>query len=782
MRTWCLPRIAGYALSGLVLWMWATSPRCLALPGGPDAWVNVRQCGASGSQFETKATTTAGSQRITVAQVGDFQVGQAITVSRCNIRYGSATLWGPGGPYGASKPLADAVEIRGYDGSAGSWLVFILEVQESNPVSFRWSDNLVQKGKWTATKVPVTWDWQKLSGGIEVKFKKQDWQPGHMVTFHARDQLATVIEKIEGNVLTLRDTANQTGQDAVVRHSDQKAVQAAIHRAIKEKRNVFFPTGWYRIPGGLEVKNAAIQIEGADGVNTVLDISDGTGSCFSLSGGPEVTIRNLRLLGHTGLAEAPGAFRMSHGKSSFWACALKSCNAVSINGTERVLIENVHASRMSSECFYSQGPGREPLDIHSGGKPQAARPYTRSATYLRCTVTDCCANAFNNNDIAENTSVLYCRVDGVGWQAYEGPARFIKIIGNYIRNTGNGFWVGSMNHRPDALNDLGCGQAIISDNVIEGIGKNYYGIWVARAATQVVIANNLFINYNGHSAIEVSSVTDPGFPSNRVTVTGNIVDLTCVDGKSPARVGIRASTPGTIVSNNQVYVRGACDPLVTGISVSEPAVDVNVHDNLVRNCGCGLRTNRAVGTVTEVLDPSTFMCKGLPQEWKSSHLYRGWSVAWRGGNRPLAVSVLDSFDPQQLRYRLKQPRQMKVGDTFEIFSPSANWILHDNTITGCLKPVVLDSCGSETSLFRNNAITRGEAKGVQAAVEVRGTFKLVGNHLQGFDEKDSSALSLTADPLGRTAQSRFRDNVFEKCSRIVPATQQQLWDTVNEKK
>jgi hypothetical protein len=102
--------------------------------------------------------------------------------------------------------------------------------------------------------------------------------------------------------------------------------------------------------------------------------------------------------------------------------------------------------------------------------------------------------------------------------------------------------------------------------------------------------------------------------------------------------------------------------------------------------------------------------------------------------------------------------------------------LHDNTITGCLKPVVLDSYGSETSLLKGNIVTRGEATGVKAAVEVRGMFELIGNHLSGFDEKDSTAVSLVADPLGRTARSLYRNNIFEKCSRVVTESQKGLWE------
>ena len=77
---------------------------------------------------------------------------------------------------------------------------------------------------------------------------------------------------------------------------------------------------------------------------------------------------------------------------------------------------------------------------------------------------------------------------------------------------------------------------------------------------------------------------------------------------------------------------------------------------------------------------------------------------------------------------------MKAGDSFEVFPSSSNWTIHDNTITGCLKPVVLDSHGSATSLVRNNMISRGDATVAEQAVEVHGRFQMIGNHTNGFDE------------------------------------------------
>ncbi|MFH2069007.1 MAG: right-handed parallel beta-helix repeat-containing protein [Candidatus Omnitrophota bacterium] len=754
------------------------------LPVAVNGWLNVADFGASGSKFETTATTTAGLNQIVVKNVGDFKVGQGVIVSRCNIRIVSPLLRGPENGYD-QKPLGNALEIRGYDGSTGSWLVFILEIDSAKPLSFRWSDNLVREDKWQGVKVPITWNWQKLSNGIDVKFNKRDLELGHMITFSAHDQLLTVIEKIAGKTFTLRAAANRTATDAFVRHDDSLAIQATVDCAIREKRNVFFPSGWYRVPNGIRMNAAeALCLEGANGVDTVMDISDGAASIFGIHNCKEITIRNFRMVGHTGMAEAAGAFRLSHDRSSFWASELKPCKAIGLTGTERALVENVHASRMASECFYAWGTWRKSTAAQTGLATEPyhgeEKQYQKSLIYLRCSVTDCAANAFNNNDMGENTSVLYCRIENAGpggWHAAEMPARFLKLIGNYVRNAGP-FTIGDMSHRYDDLHNLGCGQAIVADNVFEGIGK-CGGIVVHHGSSQVVIANNLFINYNG-SAITASSYHwgCPALPSKTVTITGNIIDMTHPGDTPIARTGITVSVSNAIVADNQIYVRGRHDPLVTGIMVAEPALNVIIHNNLIRNCQQGLITNRVQSSVREVIDTRTFSDTGptLPTEWKDSHLYRGWNLAWISGSQPGTLSVIDTFEPETLRFRLKEPRAMKAGDTFHLFpSGPANWSLHHNTVTGCSEPVKLEAYGSETSVFRDNVISRNDAQGVKQAISVTGQFKIIGNQFSGFDEPGCAALSLAPDPTGRVNRNIFQGNIFERCTSVVSEAGKELW-------
>ena len=585
-----------------------------------DGWLNVKELGASGSAFETTASADAGSNQINVADAGDFRVGQDITVTRCNIRYLEPMLMGPGEPYATGRQLNNAMEIRGYDGRGGSWLTYIVEIDNANPLTFRWKENLSKD--WYGVKVPVTYEWQKLTSGTEIKFNRQKWEPGNMITFSARDQLVTTITKIEGNVFTLAHTSNNTSTGALVRHSDQGVLQKIINLAIKEKKNVFFPSGHYRIPGGLQVtRPEAIQIEGSNAVTTVLDISDGNGSCIFVLGGTEVIIRNLSMIGHTGLAEAPLSFNTITGYG-YWPNHLKDCNAVQMSGTESVLIENVHATRMAREAFYAAGPARQ-------GKKEPAQ-YQKSLTYLRCSVTDCAANAFNNNDRAENTSILYCRVDGAGWHAAEMPARFLRVIGSYFRNTG-AITVGDMSHRFEDLNELGCGQAFVCNNVFEGPAKCQgisinvgsqdiegiglcSGIAVSHGSSQVVISGNTFVNFNGNAIMVSSQTVRPAlpwfspdatqhwgsYPSRSVVISGNIIDMTCTGEDPVQRTGINVSASEVTISDNQVYVRGKADPLVTGIRLSDPALKITVHDNLISNCGDGLITNRCSSRILQV--------------------------------------------------------------------------------------------------------------------------------------------------------------------------------------
>lgn len=751
---------------------------------GRAEWLDVRSFGASGSKFETKGSTTAGSRQISVEDVGDFKVGQGVMVSDCNPRYIKQELWGPRGVVlpviGRDYPLGDKGAIRGYDGTQGEWLVLILDVPQGS-TTFRCSEDIART--WQPA-TPITGEWQSLRDGIEVRFNEHDWKKGYTVVFVARSLLVTAIEKIEGNVITVQDAPTRTVKDAVVRHCDDRALQAAIDRAIQTNHNVYVPSGHYRLSQGLRVADAeGITIEGQSGVGTVLDISEGEGACVTMSEGKEVTLRNFTMVGHSGFdrRDQCGFIRM-RGSSYFWGFAAKDCNATTINGTQRVLIENCHGRRMAAECFVSLCRDR--------GSCKPVRSCCKRTTYLRCSAINCGRNGFNDVTCGpENTSVQYCRIVDVGGAAWEGASRFVKFVGNYVRNSGT-VALGNIavkKNADESFPAVGSGQHVVANNVFES--NVPYGVCAIRSAagaTQVIITNNQFVNF-GSSAVEVWGRSTPThYSSANTTVTGNIFDMTEIGDKSISRIAVETSASDTIIADNQVYVRGEHDPEVTAIKINEPAVNVSVHNNLIRNCGRGVVTRlaitgRARPRVGEVVDPVTFVpyWTDVPLDHRRTRQCEGWRVVWLADGKPAGESVLDAVigaaKPETVRFKLRQPREMKVGESFDVIPPTANWSVHDNTITDCLQPVALDSYGSDTSFFRDNIVTRGEATGVKQAVAVSGRFNLIGNHISGFDEKDSAALMLNPDALGKTCPNLYRNNIFQRCSVVVKESREGLW-------
>jgi len=160
-------------------------------------------------------------------------------VSKANIRYTPTQLWGTERALSQSEAIAEFRGVRGYDGSAGSWMIYILDIEPSASPAFRWSDDL---GRTWQPKASITHDWQRLSGGVEVKLNRRDWENGYVIAFGARDQLVSRIEKIEGNILILKDAANRTVEDAIVRHNDTFAFQATVDQALK--KNEAFMCRW----------------------------------------------------------------------------------------------------------------------------------------------------------------------------------------------------------------------------------------------------------------------------------------------------------------------------------------------------------------------------------------------------------------------------------------------------------------------------------------------------------------------------------------------------------
>ena len=89
--------------------------------------------------------------------------------------------------------------------------------------------------------------------------------------------------------------------------------------------------------------------------------------------------------------------------------------------------------------------------------------------------------------------------------------------------------------------------------------------------------------------------------------------------------------------------------------------------------------------------------------------------------------------------------------------------------------MLLDSYGSETSIFEGNTITRGSVADVKVALLVHGWFQIVGNTISGFDEEGSVGMSLYLDRAGRELPHVCARNVFENCAIPVAESKPGMW-------
>lgn len=695
--------------------------------------LNVRDYGVSGSSFETTASTTAGSTSISVKEVGDFKVGAEVAVFNCKPHFTNGLVWDTSGNGHREVNFKDQVELRGYDGSAGNRASYILDFPGKSPPSFRWSDDLGQSWK---EQTQVTGDWQKLNAGIEVKLPNREcWTKPRLVSFTARDHLISQIINIDDRTLTLAHPALLTAKECLVQHSDSGPLQRAFNRATGEQRNIFIPSGHYRLGTGLVLHRPnGISIEGENEENTILDLSNGQGACITVMGGKSVSFRRLRFRGFSSFAEMKKmAYLPAKGYPHMWGFFAEHCNAITFRSPERVLVENCHATGMSAECFYSGSTSR------TGNQPAPAR-YPKSIVYRNCTVSDCARNAFNNNDFAENTSVLDCRIENIGGCAWEGASRFVKFMGNYVTNSGP-VAMGNIRSREKHFDILPSGQHIVANNTFEG--KLAYGnsfVAASAGATPVIINNNIFVNLNA-SAIEVSGLGNArNLPAGNILITGNAIDLSCVSGESRSRFGISASTNDTTISDNQIYTRQGIDPKVTGILLAEPAHHLLVHDNTIRNCGTGLEAKRTQGSVGDIIDARTFRSNGrLPWPRRDSYRYQGYQVMWMPKatepDKFVAGLFIETFDPDKGVFQLREDFDLKPNSVFVVRAPQGySWNIHHNTISDCAQLVKLDVFGGATAVFSDNILKWGDGAtaGGKDAVDFRGEFRRVNNQISGF--------------------------------------------------
>jgi len=681
-----------------------------------EGFLNARDYGASGSEYKAIANATAGSKVFILNNVGDFKVGDEVYLPDSNVNLLAKHIFdrkdmSPRNrrPWRFVRKIEDdKVEIRGYDGSQGDWVTYFFDIYPEAPDTFRWSKNY---GRTWQEDVPLkTGEWTPLGDGIEVKindFEERAW--GATATFVYTSRLFATIEKIEGNAVTLTEAANKTCVTEML-HSDSAAIQRAIDAAIAEKKNVFLPNGRYRLTKTLQIINPTdFTFEGESSVNTVLDNSLGAlgiesqeGSCFHTSRGDAVTLRNLTMVGGLGYKDRDmGANLFCRGGTSVFGFYFHKSNATCFESTKRILVENCHARKMSAECFYSSSDKRE-----NANPPDA---YTTEITYMRCSVEDCARNAFNNNDKAEGTSILYCRLKDIGNAAWEGASRMIKIHGCYMCNTGS-IAIGNMRRRGKDLYAFGAAQHIITDNYFEGGVTNprFALIKIGSLSTQVVVANNVFVNFNSSAINAIGECQAVDTPPEQIIIKGNSIDLTAVDIPSIQRYGIKITSNFATVSDNHIFVRGDMDENVSAIILSDDASRISIHDNTIAGCKSAITSEKVVGTVG-IVEGDRIFWREEPQAGfiakpmlvrPDSHLYRGWAVKWLSDG---AVSEIEEFDAYTLAFTLKEPRKMEVGDKFCIYGPKATpWSIHHNIIENCEKTIEIDSeCDNRANLDGN---------------------------------------------------------------------------------
>ena len=677
-------------------------------------FLNARHFGACGSGFETVAEAVVGSDVFTLSDIGDFAAGNEVILFGCNTHIERGALFEKRDtspvnprPWTHNQPIDGRIELRGYDGPAGSRAVYIIDLPCDTPDIFRWSDSF---GKIWHEAPRVISEWTKLQGNTEVKinlFKELEY--GCTAVFVCSDRMIAVVQKVEGNKIRLSQKANKSGNCRIV-HSDGRAIQRAIDEAVAQRKSVFLPNGRYRIARSLCIENAKnFTFEGESSTDTVIDnslehcgIEKAEGSCFILEGGEEITVKNLCIEGCLGFEERDTVRWLKEcAGTSVWGFYFKKSNASCIHGTKRVLFKNCHARRMSAECFYAEGNSRKIND-----EPVQ---YNYKTTYLDCSVEDCARNAFNDNDFSEGTSIINCRIRDIGGCAWEGASRFVKITGCYMRNCGS-IALGNVRGRRGAFDELGTGQHIITDNYFEGgIPYGPAMITVGSYASQVTVSNNVFVNFNSDAVRVMGETQAVDTPPENVIITANSFDMTAVEDASKPRCAVNISSDYVTVADNQIFVRGKADENLTGIRITDDVTRLVVHDNLLAGCGRGIVAEKVRCAVGEVISDTEFYrydagiadCGVKPTLLRNtSHGYRGWKIVWLNDG---TESEIREFDPVTTVFRLTTARKMITGDEFYIYSPRAlPWSIHHNIIDNCKAPVMLDTWSGNRAYVESN--------------------------------------------------------------------------------
>ena len=100
-------------------------------------YLNAKDFGACGSAFETVGQIEAGSNRLTVNEIGDFAIGQEVNMSGCLPRCDCFRLFGPRPNHARHQKVENQVKLRGWDASNGNHVVYVMDIDRECPNVFR---------------------------------------------------------------------------------------------------------------------------------------------------------------------------------------------------------------------------------------------------------------------------------------------------------------------------------------------------------------------------------------------------------------------------------------------------------------------------------------------------------------------------------------------------------------------------------------------------------------------------------------------------------------------
>lgn len=665
-----------------------------------SGFINVRDFGALGSGFEAELEATSGSALFRAKDIGDFKVGDSVLLVGSVPRVANAHIYArtDTSPINPRPPkrrysITDELELIGYKGPEGA--IYTIDIYPEEPDIVRWSSD---NGQSWVEGVPIVDGEVEIERGIKLRLHDfEDKKYGCTAVFACESKCEAEILSIDGDKIEL-SVAATVSEGCRIMHSDTGAFQRAVDLAIERRSSVYIPNGEYKLTSSVVIKDAEnVQIIGESGAGVILRNSDmpytfsvdthTSGPCFKVINSRNVTFKSFTMIGSMGYAERAlgGCNKSTKGvePTKVYGFYYNFTSAMYFGGVERALVEDVHARRMSGEAFYSSGASRV---YNASGECEVPDLYQKSINYVNCTAEDLARNAFNNNDCGEGTTVTGCRIVDVGGCAWEGASRFVKITNNYIKNAGP-VAIGNVRSRSEVYELLGTAQHIVADNYFEG-GVCYggAGVTVGAAASQVIIKNNIFVNFNSNAIHIVPHTQHSDLPPEHVIVTGNSIDLTAVGSLSEKRYGIRVGCDFATVSDNQIYTRGPlADCNASGIEFVENSVNSVIHSNTCANCGTGIGVFLARGVVGLVNDDRSFYrmepmygLPGLPpMPRRRSHRFAGWIIEWESGGS----SEIEIFDADTKLITLKEPKKITSGENFTLHSPTPSAVIRSNILS-----------------------------------------------------------------------------------------------------